>query len=66
MLYKASLQIGVCIDYLLQSITQLGGIGICHHHYVRNVILRGVTVHLPVEEHASLVLGDGIIVVLAL
>ena len=65
MLYEVCLKIGVCIDHLLQGFTQLVSISILHYHHVRNVVLCGVAVHFPIEEYAALILGDGIIVVLA-
>ena len=65
MLYEAGLEIRVGIDDLDKCVAELRCVATVEDIYPGNVILGGVAVHLPIEEHATLVLGDGIIVVLA-
>ena len=52
----------MCIDDLDECIAQLLSIGTCHLSDTRQVILGGVTVHLPVDIYSTLVLSDRIIV----
>ena len=62
MLYKARLQVRMGVEHLHQSIVQPLGIAVLKHQNLRNIILCGVTVHLPVEDDTALVLCDRIII----
>ena len=66
MLYEAGLEIRVGIDHLDKCVTEFLCVATLEDMYLGNIILSGVAVHLPIEEHTTLVLGDGIIVMLAL
>jgi hypothetical protein len=65
MLYEAGLEIRMGINNLDKCVTEFLCVATFKYVYFWYVILGGVAVHLPIEEYATLILGNGIIVMLA-
>ena len=66
MLHEMRLQVWVSIHNLLKCLAQFLGITILHHVNLGHIVLCRVTIQFPIKEDTTLVLRDGIVILLAI